>query len=242
MDLSAASLLFGFLAGVLSTASPCVLPLLPMVLGPAMSAHRFGLMALAAGLVVSFVAVGLFVATIGFSIGLDGDVFRTLSAVMLGVVGVVLLSTGLQNRFALATGGISDFGNRLIGRISPSGLAGQFMLGVLLGAVWSPCAGPTLGAASLLAAQGKSIPEVALVMLAFGLGAAVPLLVVGALSNQAVRRWRGTMLSAGKSGKLILGVSTLAVAALILTGADHGLETILVEHSPAWLIRLTAQY
>jgi cytochrome c biogenesis protein CcdA len=242
MQLSVASLLFGFLAGVLSTASPCVLPLLPMVLGPAVSAHRFGLAALAAGLVMSFVTVGLFVATIGFSIGLDGDVFRTLSAVMLGVVGVVLLSTGLQNRFALVTGGISDMGNRLIGRIPPNGLAGQFMLGVLLGAVWSPCAGPTLGAASLLAAQGKSLPEVALVMLAFGLGASVPLLVIGALSNQAARRWRGTMLSGGKSGKLILGVSTLVVSALILTGADHGIETILVEHSPAWLTRLTSQY
>ncbi len=242
MELSAASLLFGFLAGVLSTASPCVLPLLPMVLGPAMSAHRFGLVALAAGLVVSFVAVGLFVATIGFSIGLDGDVFRTVSAIMLGLAGVVLLSTGLQNRFALATGGISDLGNRLIGRIPPSGLAGQFVLGILLGAVWSPCAGPTLGAASLLAAQGKSLPEVALVMLAFGLGTSAPLLVVGTLSGQAVRRWRGTMLSAGKSGKLILGVSTLAVSVLILTGADHGLETILVEHSPAWLTRLTSQY
>lgn len=71
MELSAASIGLGFLAGVLSTLSPCVLPLLPMVLGPASSAHRFGVPALAAGLVTSFVAVGLFVATIGFSIGPD---------------------------------------------------------------------------------------------------------------------------------------------------------------------------
>ena len=70
MDLSAASVGFGFLAGLLSTLSPCVLPLLPMVLGPAASAHRFGLLALAAGLVTSFVAVGLFVAQLACVAGL----------------------------------------------------------------------------------------------------------------------------------------------------------------------------
>jgi cytochrome c biogenesis protein CcdA len=113
---------FGFVAGMLSTLSPCVLPLLPLVLGPAIAAHRLGLPALAAGLVLSFVSVGLFVATVGFSIGLDGDVFRSISAVLLGVMGVVLLSGALQQRFAMATGGISDAGSRLIAKITPTGL------------------------------------------------------------------------------------------------------------------------
>jgi cytochrome c-type biogenesis protein len=242
MQLTPASLLFGLVAGVLSTASPCVLPLLPMVLGPAIGAHRLGLAALTAGLATSFVAVGLFVATIGFSIGLDGDVFRMLSAVILGPVGVVLLSSALQDRFALATGGISTLGNRLIDRIAPSSLGGWFLMGALLGAVWTPCAGPTLGAASLLAAQGKSLPEVAAVMLTFGVGASVPLLVVGAVSGEALRRWRGRMLSAGRSGKWLLGASALMVSLLILTGADHVLETVAVAHSPDWLIRATAAF
>ena len=96
---------FGFLAGVLSTLSPCVLPLLPLVLGSAAAAHRYGMAALAAGLVVAFVAVGLFVATIGFSIGLDSDFFRNASAVLLAGVGIVLLSGALQQRFAIAASG-----------------------------------------------------------------------------------------------------------------------------------------
>ena len=70
-----------FLAGLLSTLSPCVLPLLPIVLGTAASEHRFGAVALAVGLVASFVAIGLFFATIGFSIGLDAGVFRTAGAI-----------------------------------------------------------------------------------------------------------------------------------------------------------------
>lgn len=124
MALPAASIGFGLAAGVLSTLSPCVLPLLPLVLGPAMAAHRLGVAALAAGLVASFVAVGLFVATVGFSIGLDGGVFRTLSAVLLGAMGLVLLVPLLKHRVAAAAGGVSDAGSRLIARVTLAGLRG----------------------------------------------------------------------------------------------------------------------
>lgn len=233
---------FGFLAGVLSTLSPCVLPLLPLVLGAAAAAHRLGMLALTAGLVIAFVAVGLFVATIGFAIGLDGEVFRIASAVMLGALGVVLLSGALQARFAVAAGGIGDAGNRLLARIAPSGLGGQFIVGLVLGAIWSPCVGPTLGAASTLAAQGKDLAAVAAVMAAFGLGAALPLVVVGSLSREAMKRWRGRMMTAGSGGKYVLGGGALAVAVLILTGWDHALETALVAASPGWLVDLTTRY
>jgi len=84
------------LAGVLSTLSPCVLPLLPIVIGTAMGEHRFGPAALAAGLALSFVTIGLFVATIGFAAGLDQDVFRSVAAVLLIAVGGVLLLPRLQ--------------------------------------------------------------------------------------------------------------------------------------------------
>ena len=233
---------FGFLAGVLSPRSPCVLPLLPLVLGPAIAAHRFGIAALAAGVVTAFVTVGLFVATIGFQIGLDGDVFRDVSAVLLAVMGVVLLSGGLQTRFALATGGISNGASRLIDRLSPEGLGGQFMLGLLLGAVWSPCVGPTLGAASVLASQGKDLGAVALVMVAFGLGTAVPLIIVGTLSRGAMLRLRGRMMQGGKLGKLLLGGCALLVGLAILTGLDRSLETVLVNASPSWLTDLTTRF
>jgi cytochrome c biogenesis protein CcdA len=111
MGLPFGSIGFGFAAGVLSTLSPCVLPLLPLVLGAAIAESRLGLPALAAGLVTSFIAVGLFVATIGFAVGLDGDMFRDASAVLMAVLGVVLLSDSLQQRFAVATGGLSNAGN-----------------------------------------------------------------------------------------------------------------------------------
>ncbi|MGF1660439.1 MAG: cytochrome c biogenesis protein CcdA, partial [Rubrimonas sp.] len=81
---------FGALAGVLSTLSPCVLPLIPIVLGTAAGEHRWGPAALAGGLAVSFTAVGMFVATIGFAVGLDADLFRAVGGVMLLGLGLVL--------------------------------------------------------------------------------------------------------------------------------------------------------
>lgn len=232
----------GFLAGVLSTLSPCVLPLLPLVVGGAVAAHRAGLWLLAAGLALSFTVVGLFVAMVGFAIGLDADVFRVVSAVLLAGMGVVLLSAGLQRRFAMATGGAGDAGNRLLQRIAPSGAGGQFVVGLVLGAIWSPCVGPTLGAASTLAAQGADLSAVALTMLAFGLGAAAPMIVVGALSRQALLRWRGRMMGAGRAGKLVMGAGALVVSVLILTGLDHRLEAAAVAASPAWLTEVTTRF
>ncbi|MGE0224135.1 MAG: cytochrome c biogenesis CcdA family protein [Acetobacteraceae bacterium] len=236
------TILFGFAAGIFSTLSPCVLPLLPLVMGTAVSAHRYGAAALAGGMVLSFVSVGLFVATVGFSIGLDSNVFRLASAGLLVAIGSVLLSAALQQRVALLAGGLSNAGNLLIDRMTLTGLTGQFLVGVVLGAIWTPCVGPTLGAASVMASRGQDLGSVSLVMLAFGLGAALPLALVGSLSREALTRWRGRLLGAGQTGKTILGGGALAIGLLILTGADHTVEAWLVNASPAWLTDLTTSY
>ncbi len=236
------SVLFGLLAGLLSTLSPCVLPLLPLVLGSAVNAHRWGAVALSMGVVASFVAVGMFVATIGFSIGLDTGFFRILAAALLIALGVVLLSAGLQQRFAVLASGASTVGHGLLARLTPSGWGGQLLIGLILGAVWSPCVGPTLGTASLLAARGEQLGGVLAVMLAFGVGAALPLAVIGSLSREALMRWRGRLASTGNRGKYVLGAGTVLVGVMILTGVDHQVEAFVVTHSPGWLSGLTTRF
>lgn len=233
---------FAFLAGILSTLSPCVLPLLPIVLGTALSEHRLGPAALAAGLALSFVTVGLFVATIGFAVGLDADLFRNAAGAMLIVVGAVLMAPPLQTRLAAAGGPVSGWTEQRFGGFSTAGLRGQFAVGLLLGVVWSPCVGPTLGAASVLAAQGQDLGSVALTMLAFGLGAALPLVLLGTLSREVLMRWRGRLLAAGRTGKMALGAVLVFAGALIVTGLDKTFEAALVEASPAWLTALTTRF
>ena len=236
------SVAFAILAGILSTLSPCVLPLLPIVLGAAVSEHRFGPVALAGGLALSFATIGLFVATIGYGIGLDAGVFRIGGALLLITIGVVLLVPRLQTQFAAAAAPVSGWTEQRFGAIETTGLRGQFGLGLLLGAVWSPCVGPTLGAASVLASQGKDLTQVTLVMLAFGAGAALPLLLLGMLSREALLRWRSRLMEAGKGGKLLLGGLLVVLGLVIATGVDRRLETLLVEASPDWLTELTTRF
>ena len=112
---------FAFVAGVLSILSPCVLPLLPIVLGAAVCEHRFGPAALSGGVALSFTIIGLFIATIGFAIGLDGDVLRSASAVLLIAIGIILLVPAAQVRFALARKPGRDLDGR---RASPASRRG----------------------------------------------------------------------------------------------------------------------
>ena len=231
-----------FLAGVLSVLSPCVLPLLPIVLGTAASEHRLGPIALAVGLALSFVTIGLFIATVGFAIGLDADVFRAISAMLLIAIGLVLLVPKLQAQFALVASPVGNWVDERLGGFGTGGFGGQFALGLMLGGVWSPCVGPTLGAASILAAKGENLGQVALTMFVFGLGAALPLMLLGFLSREAMMRWRGRMMEAGKGGKVLLGVVLVAIGLIVATGLDKRIETMLVDASPAWLTELTTRF
>ncbi len=237
-----ATLGLALLAGVLSTLSPCVLPLLPIVLGAAASQHRLGPLALATGLALSFVGIGLFLATIGFSLGIDGGIVRGLAALVMIGLGLILLVPQLQSQFAVAAGPIGTWAGDRLTSAGQDGLAGQFLAGLLLGAVWSPCVGPTLGAASVLAAQGQNLGQVTATMLMFGLGAALPLLLLGLLSREAMLRLRTRMLQTGTGLKLLLGAILVFVGLAVLTGADKAIEANLVAWSPAWLTWLTTRF
>lgn len=231
-----------FAAGALTILSPCVLPLLPIVLSTAASKSKFGPFALGAGVVLSFVIVGLFVALVGFSIGLDSGFFRRFAAVILVLLGLILLLPAAQDRFAMAAAPVSAWAQETIGGLFSNGVGGQFGVGLLLGTVWSPCVGPTLGAASLLASQGKDIFHVALTMIVFAIGVGIPLVIIGLLSRSVLQRSRGTLLAASRTFKSIIGIILVVLGGLILTGYDKHIEAALVAASPEWLTHLTTQF
>ena len=231
-----------FLAGVLSILSPCVLPLVPILVGTALNTHRYGPFALALGLAISFTVVGVFIATLGASLGIDQEVFRVIAAALLIIFGIVLLSSTLQEKFASMTSSLSGSGQNLLNYVSTDSLLGQFLLGLLLGVVWSPCVGPVLGATITLASQGQNLAHVTLVMALFGLGAGLPLILLGLLSRQAMMKVRSKLFTAGKVGKRLLGTILLLVGILIISGLDKQIEGIIVAASPDWLIALTTRF
>jgi cytochrome c biogenesis protein CcdA len=235
-------LALAFAAGLLSILSPCVLPLVPIVLGAAVVAHPLGALALAAGLAVSFTALGLLLALVGFGLGIDPGMFRVAAAVIMIGLGVILVMPSWQAQLAAAGGPVSSWADRRFGGFASSGLAGQFAIGLLLGAVWSPCVGPTLGAASLLASQGHDLLRVTLIMVVFGVGAALPLILLGLLSRATLMRVRSSLMSAGKLGKALLGAAFIVIGVSIVSGADKRIEAALVDASPPWLTELTTSF
>ena len=231
-----------FLAGILTILSPCVLPLIPIIVGSAINTHKLGPYALALGLAISFTVVGVFLATLGASLGLDAQMFRDTAAILLLIFGVILLSSSLQAKFATMTAGVGSSGQNALNRFSADSLGGQFVLGMLLGIVWSPCVGPILGATATLASQGQQLGQVITIMAIFGLGAGLPLILLGLLSRTAMQKVRNKLFTAGKVGKQILGVIMLFIGIMILTGFDKQLESVLVQASPDWLNDLTTRF
>ncbi len=239
MAIGPASYGLAVVAGGLSTLSPCVLPLIPILVGTATSAHRFGPYALAFGLALSFTVVGVFITAAGSALGLSESLFRAAGAVLLIAFGIVLLTEKLQERFAVWASGISGAGQNAIAGVRLNGLHGQAVLGLLLGLVWSPCVGPTLGATVTLASQGENLVQTTFIMALFGIGAGIPLVLLGLLSRQVTTRIRGRLLQTGKLGKQILGVALLVIGVAVLTGMDKRFEAWILDVAPSWLIDLT---
>ena len=235
------NLALSYAAGGLSTLSPCVLPLLPIVLFGVLEKHAWGPVALAAGLATSFALLGTLIASVGFNIGLDPATLRYAIAVLMLVMGVVLLVPALQGRLAAFAAPVATGGQTLLDRIQPSGLGGQFVLGGLLGAIWSPCSGPTLGAAIGLAAQGDSVIKAAAVMAVFGLGAATPILALAYGSRQAIFARRNLLARTSRIAKPGVGAGVAFVGAFVLTGLDKIVETSLTNAMPDWLTTLTTR-
>lgn len=227
------TLLLGFLAGSLTSLSPCVLPALPIVMGSAAQRSRFAPLALAGGMVLSFTIVGVTLASAGSMLGVPPGALRLGAAILLVTAGVTMLSTTLQDWLAHVLAPLASRASSLAQSPRLAGIGGQFALGALLGVVWSPCTGPTLGAAVGLAAQAGGGIRAAVIMLAFGIGASLPLLAI-AYASRAVLSRRATTTWIGTRGKAIFGGALTLVGVAILLGLDKIAEAQLLDILPAW--------
>jgi len=228
---------FSFIAGVLSTLSPCVLPILPIIISSALQHSRQGLIALIIGISLSFAITGSLISYAAMAWEFDIGIIKTVSASLLLTFGLIILIDPLNVKFTQIASRLMSGGNNKVATYEATGTSGQFILGLLLGFVWTPCVGPTLGAAISLAIQGDSLPIVFGIMLVFGAGAGVPLLILGSLSGKIINREK--LNNNVNVMKKILGVFLILIALTILLGYDRHLETLLVELMPDWLTDLT---
>jgi cytochrome c biogenesis protein CcdA len=238
--MAAPELALSVAAGTLTTLSPCVFPLLPLVLGGAVQRHRAAPLAMGAGMALTFTLIGVLVGSVGGAFGLNPDNIRRAGAFLLLAFGAVMLVPALDSRFTAAMTPLASSAHAAGTRLDAGSLGGALALGGLLGLVWSPCAGPLLGSALALVASTGGAARGALLLGLFGIGAALPLVVAAYASRAGFGRMRDWVLAHGATVKRWMGGLLVAVGLMILTGADRWLETRINDALPdAWLALTT---
>ncbi len=237
MSLDLAAVPLAFMAGVVGVLSPCVWPLVPVVTSAAAGSGRTGPIYLAGGLSLSFAVAGTLFAWLTVSAGLNTQIFRYFAAALLVTLGAILVVPKFGNWVTLKLSMLSGRMGIQPGNETVSA-PGQFGVGALLGFVWLPCVGPTLGAAVALAALGQNMPMAFIVMLAYGIGTAGVLLVAGTVSSKVLLRTRSGVISRAQLGKKMLGWSVLVLGLMVLTKTDKILEAWAVGLLPGWMFAI----
>ena len=236
------SAFLSFVAGLVTILNPCVLPLVPILVASALGKSRFGPLALAGGLVTSFTLFGFTVIAFGYSLGINEQFVRLMAGALLAIAGVILLVPQAQAALSAAAAPIANFGNQRLAQVSGDGWHGQFAVGLLLGVVWAPCVGPTLGVAIAAASQGENLASSFLIFLIFGLGVATSVLAFAYGSRKAMGERRKTLGLIARYGKPLFGGALLLVGLMVLTGFDKVIEIALLDTLPESVIRFTTQF
>ncbi|MCW5632416.1 MAG: cytochrome c biogenesis protein CcdA [Rubrivivax sp.] len=242
MALSPLQLALSPVAGALSTLSPCVFPLLPMVVaGVGHAHHRIGPLVMGAGMVASFVVAGVVLAAVGPASGVRGEHVRIAAGLMLLAIAAVLIVPEAGDRTPAWLASLATLAQRVSGRLHPETLHGAFLLGALLGIIWSPCSGPLLGSGIALAATEGSAASGALVLGLFGLGAALPLVAVAYASRAIFLRWRGWVIGHGHMLRHGFAVLIGLLGMAVITGLDRTIEAAVLEILPDSWVELTTR-
>jgi cytochrome c-type biogenesis protein len=226
-------------AGSLTTLSPCVFPLLPLVLGGAVQGHRWAPVAMGVGMTASFATIGVALAALGPTMGIDADSVRHSGAVLMIGFALLMLVPALGHRFSQWMLPIANAANAASSKLDGGSLLSATALGAVLGLVWSPCSGPLLGSALTLVATDSGVLGGGAMLALFGLGAAIPLVAVAYASRSGLARVRDGLLARMDGVRRVFALLLGSFGVAILTGADKWLEARALDWLPESWINLT---
>ncbi|MDF5711689.1 MAG: cytochrome c biogenesis CcdA family protein [Nostoc sp. S4] len=226
MATSTLSIGLAFLGGVLNVLSPCVLPILPVLLGRSLQSHTYGAVALVGGLVAGFALAGsLLGVTAGWFTGL-ANFLRNLAIALLLFLGTLAIFPTWSYRL---------FSYIPVGKWTKKpvrvGLLGEFWLGTQLGLLWTPCAGPVLGGILVLAAVNHQVAGAFGLLVAYGVGAGIPLLAI-AYGGRVISQRLLNLQSHSAVLQRLGGVAIVATAIAIVLGWDVQVQLWLAPFFP----------
>jgi cytochrome c-type biogenesis protein len=208
---------FALGGGLLTILSPCVLPVIPLVLGRSFKSHQFGPVMLVLGLVSGFAAIGSL-------LGVASSWFVDFANILRNVAVGLLFGLGLLAIFPKLSYWIMSylqFGKSW--EPQTPGLWSEFWIGTQLGLLWTPCAGPALGSILVLAAVKHEVLGALALLTVYGLGAGIPLLAIAYSSRQIGNSWRRLLPYTGTLQR-VGGISMAGTAISILLGWDVAIQ------------------
>jgi len=247
--------LVAFIAGLVTAVSPCVLPILPIVLATGADGDRRRPYLVIVGLIASFTFFTLASVQIISALGLPSSALRDVAVAIIAIFGLTLLVPAISVAFERATSRLQRAGARLMTPSSPGSLvmatgagaaggapearsprrtsiAGGLLTGVGLGLVWTPCAGPILGAITSLAVTAPGSWSTLALVFMYSLGAGLPLLAIAQGGRATIARLR--LRSASTWATRVFGIIVIATAGLMAVGADTALSADLTSALPNW--------
>ncbi|MCR4326666.1 MAG: cytochrome c biogenesis protein DipZ [Candidatus Roizmanbacteria bacterium] len=227
---------FAFMAGVVTILSPCILPILPIILSSSVdTTGKQRPLGVVTGFVLSFTFFTLFLSTLVRLIGIPADSMRLVSIVVLMVFGMTLFIPRMQVMM-----------ERLMGffvRFAPSartkhGFWGGFVIGLSLGLLWTPCVGPILASVITLAISGTVTGQAIIITLAYSLGTAIPMFLIITSGSTALQKipW---LVSRASAIQKAFGVVMVITAIGILFNVDRQFQTYILQTFPQYGVGLT---
>lgn len=223
---------FAFFAGVITILSPCILPILPVILSSSLTdqnsrSRPYGIIL---GFVLSFTFFTLFLSLIVQFLGISADILRNFSVIVIATFGLTLLiprfQLAVESLFARLASMTPNNSNR-------NGLGGGIIIGLSLGLLWTPCVGPILASVISLAISGTVTLDAFILTLSYSLGTAIPMYLIIIGGNKALTSvpW---LLRHTKDIQRLFGLIMILTAILIHYGLDRRFQTYILTQFPQY--------
>lgn len=227
--------LFAFLAGIVTVLSPCIFPLLPIILSSSDTSGKQKPLGVVTGFILSFTFFTLFLATIVQYSGIPADSLRVFAVFVLLIFGLSLLSNAIQARIEII---FSKFANLMPVSKNKTGFVGGVLIGISLGLLWTPCVGPILASVISLAITGAVTAQAFLITLAYAFGTGIPMLLIMFAGSTALKKVPWLVNNTGRIQKGF-GVLMLLTAVCIFFGIDRRFQTYILNTFPNYGSELT---
>ncbi len=232
-------ILFSFIAGIITVLSPCILPILPIILTSTIGGVNTGKsrpMGVVIGFILSFTFFTLFLSSIVRVSGIPAETLRFVSVLVVAGFGISLLVPRFQVLVERLFSRLAGFMPKTQGK---TGFGGGILIGLSVGLLWTPCVGPILASVISLAITGTVTFDAFLITLAYSLGTAIPMFLIMLGGQNTLRRVPWLLSNLGHIQKLF-GVLMILTAVGIFFNVDRTFQTFVLNAFPQYGTGLTS--